>query len=323
MENQEKRLPIVKNSKIWFGISIALIVIALGSVLFRGLNFGIDFRGGTIINIDLHQTFDTADIKEITDQYDTDAEITYSGDAQEIVVISTKESLDNDQRSELFEQFKDAYDLEDADLLSVDTITASIGSEITRNAVIASLVAIALMLVYITIRFEFYFGLAAVLALVHDVTIVVGVYALFQIQVNSPFIAAILTILGYSINDTIVVFDRIRENERINGLDDIDRVTDISITQTMKRSINTVATTLVAILALYIFGVDAIRNFALPIIVGVLCGCYSSIFVASPLWVVFQKKFSNTRYNQKKRKVERRTGSGKKKAKAAKNQPVV
>lgn len=317
MENKEKRLQIVKNSKIWFAVSLALIIISIGSVLIRGLNFGIDFRGGTIITIDLHQTFTTEDAKTITDQYDRDAEITYSGDAQEKIVISTKESLSTEQRGALFNQFKEKYNLSDSDLLSVDTITASVGSEITRNAILSSLVAIALMLIYITFRFEFYFGLSAVIALIHDITIVIGVYALFQIQVNSPFIAAILTILGYSINDTIVVFDRIRENEKDIGLEDLDRLVDVSITQTMKRSINTVATTLVAILSLYIFGVDAIRNFALPIIVGICCGCYSSIFVASPLWVVFQRKFKNTHYNAKVRKNERRTGGKKKKQQKA------
>lgn len=312
MENKEKRLQIVKNSKIWFVISLALIVISVGAMLIRGLNFGIDFRGGTIITIDLHTTFKTEDAKAITDQYDKDAEITYSGDAKERIMISTKESLSTEQRGELFEQFKKKYVLKSEDLISVDTITASVGSEITRNAILSSLVAIVLMLIYITFRFEFYFGLSAVIALIHDITIVIGVYALFQIQVNSPFIAAILTILGYSINDTIVVFDRIRENERLIGLEDLDRLVDVSITQTMKRSINTVATTLVAILALYIFGVDAIRSFTLPIIVGICCGCYSSIFVASPLWVVFQKKFKNSRYQTKMTKNNRRSGGTKK-----------
>ena len=168
-----------------------------------------------------------------------------------------------------------------------------------------------------TIRFEFYFGLSAVLALVHDIVIVIGVYALFQIQVNSPFIAAILTILGYSINDTIVVFDRIRENEGLIGMSNEQELThlvDVSVTQTMRRSINTVATTLVAIIALYIFAVDAIRDFALPLIVGIACGCYSSIFVASPLWVIFQKKSSKSKFNAKIQRNSRRGQRNRRKA---------
>ncbi len=301
-----KKLPIVEKSKLWFTISLILIVVSLGSLAIRGLNFGIDFIGGTIVTVDLHTQFSTDDVRKITDAYDKSADITYSGDTQETVVISTKESLDAEQRADLFDQFKTQYKLADTDLVSVDTVTPTVGSETAQNAIIASLVAVALMLVYVTFRFEFYFGLSAILALVHDVIVVIGVYSLFQIQVNSPFIAAILTILGYSINDTIVVFDRIRENETAMGIGDLPNLVDVSITQTMRRSINTVATTLVAILALYIFGVDSIRDFALPLIVGIACGCYSSVFVASPLWVLFQKKFQNTQYNTKSKKKTRK-----------------
>ena len=315
--NFEKKLPIIEKTKIWLSISLILIAVAVGSILIRGLNYGIDFVGGTIITIDLHQTFDTKDIKSITDAYDKSADITYSGNQKHEVVISTKESLSNSQQKKLFASFKKKYNLKSKDLVSVDNITASVGAETTRNTIIASIVAVVLMLVYVTIRFEFYFGLSAVLALVHDIVIVIGVYALFQIQVNSPFIAAILTILGYSINDTIVVFDRIRENEGLIGMSNEQELTplvDVSVTQTMRRSINTVATTLVAIIALYIFAVDAIRDFALPLIVGIACGCYSSIFVASPLWVIFQKKSSKSKFNAKIQRNSRRGQRNRRKA---------
>ncbi|MDD4690937.1 MAG: protein translocase subunit SecF [Eubacterium aggregans] len=312
----KRQLKLVEKTKIWFIISLIMIVISLGALAIRGLNFGIDFVGGTIVTIDLHTTFNTDDARKITDKYDKNADITYSGDAQEQIVISTKESLTTEQRTDLFDAFKAEYKLTDADLVSVDTITPSVGTETARNAVLASVVAMALMLVYITFRFEFYFGLAAVLALVHDIVVVIGVYALFQIQVNAPFIAAVLTILGYSINDTIVVFDRIRENENVMGMQNLTTLVDASVNQTLKRSINTVATTLIAILALYIFGVAAIKDFALPLIVGIACGCYSSIFVASPLWVVFQKKFKNTRYNTKQQKKNNRKRRDKRQEKA-------
>lgn len=312
----KRQLKLVEKTKNWFIISLIMIVISLGALAIRGLNFGIDFVGGTIVTIDLHTTFNTDDARKITDKYDKNADITYSGDAQEQIVISTKESLTTEQRTDLFDAFKAEYKLTDADLVSVDTITPSVGTETARNAVLASVVAMALMLVYITFRFEFYFGLAAVLALVHDIVVVIGVYALFQIQVNAPFIAAVLTILGYSINDTIVVFDRIRENENVMGMQNLTTLVDASVNQTLKRSINTVATTLIAILALYIFGVAAIKDFALPLIVGIACGCYSSIFVASPLWVVFQKKFKNTRYNTKQQKKNNRKRRDKRQEKA-------
>lgn len=307
--NIEKKIPIIEKTKIWLSISLIMIAVAVGAILIRGLNYGIDFVGGTIVTIDLHQTFNTKDIRTITNAYDKSADITYSGKKKHEVVISTKESLSNSQQKKLFASFKKKYNLSNKDLVSVDNITASVGAETTRNTIIASIVAVVLMLVYVTIRFEFYFGLSAVLALIHDIVIVIGVYALFQIQVNSPFIAAILTILGYSINDTIVVFDRIRENEGFIGMSneqELSNLVDISVTQTMRRSINTVATTLVAIIALYIFAVDAIRDFALPLIVGIACGCYSSIFVASPLWVIFQKKSSRSKFNTKMQKRSRR-----------------
>lgn len=309
---EQKILPIIKNTKIWLTFSLILIVISLGAWMIRGLNFGIDFVGGTIVTINVHTTFDVKDVRTITDKYDKNADITYAGDSKQEVVISTKESLNTTQRAELFGAFKTKYNLKDTDLISVDTVTASIGQETTRNTIIASIIAVVLMLVYITFRFEFFFGLSAVIALIHDILVVIGVYALFQIQVNSPFIAAILTILGYSINDTIVVFDRIRENEETIGLKNLPLLVDTSITQTMRRSINTVATTLVAIIALYIFAVTAIRDFALPLIVGITCGCYSSIFVASPLWVIFQKKSSKSRYNTKLKKHEKKRRDRKK-----------
>lgn len=310
-QNQKKTkkpLPIVENTKIWLTFSLILIIIAVGGLLIRGLNFGIDFAGGSVVTIDLHQQFKTADIREITDKFDKTADITYSGKKQERVVISTKNSLSNKEQKALFSQFQKKYNLQEKDLISVDNITASIGQETTRNTVIASLVAIALMLVYITIRFEFLFGLASVIALFHDIIITIGVYAVFQIQVNSPFIAAILTILGYSINDTIVVFDRIRENEKFMGMNDekeLAKLVDTSVTQTMRRSLNTSLTTLIAIVALYIFAVDSIRTFVLPLIVGIACGTYSSIFVASPLWVIFQKKFSGSLFHNKKKRQQR------------------
>ena len=145
-----KTLKLVEKSKIWFSIAIVLVLISVGSLLVRGLNFGIDFVGGTIVTIDLHTQFNTDDARQITDQYDKSAEITYAGDEQDRIVISTKESLDTDQRKELFNQFKDKYSLQDSDLISVDTVTATVGSETARNAVIASAVAVLLMLIYIT-----------------------------------------------------------------------------------------------------------------------------------------------------------------------------
>lgn len=280
----KKNVQVVEKSKIWFAFSLILIAISIGSLFINGLNFGIDFIGGTIVTIELNTPFETSDAKALIEEFDSSADVTYAGEAKTQVIISTKKDLSTEERQALFSKFQEKYNLADTDLLSIDTVSPSIGEEMANSAMIAAVVAVLLMLVYITFRFEFMFGLAAVIALIHDLIIVLGVYSIFQIQVNSPLIAALLTILGYSINDTIVVFDRIRENRPKFGKYDFASLVDTSVTQTLRRSINTSFTTLLAISALYIFGVPAVQDFALPLIVGIICGTYSSIFVASALW---------------------------------------
>ncbi len=295
----KKNFKVIEKTKLWLTLSALLIVVTIGSLLILGLNYGIDFKGGTIITIDLHQSFKTEDARKIVDSYDTDADITYAGDDQSTVIIGTKEDLDEKQRKEIFEDFKKQYGLQDKDLLSIDTISPTIGGETVKKAAIASGVVVVAILVYITFRFQFLFGVAAVLTLIHDVVTMVGVYALFRIPVNSPFIAAILTILGYSINNTIVVFDRIRENRRLYKKMDIVELVNTSVNQSFTRSINTTLTTLTAVVSLYIFGGVAIRDFALPLIVGLVVGCYSSLFVASSIWVLLEKKFPNAGFSKK------------------------
>ena len=285
----KKNVQVVEKSKIWFAFSLILIAISIGSLFINGLNFGIDFIGGTIVTIELNTPFETSDAKALIEEFDSSADVTYAGEAKTQVIISTKKDLSTEERQALFSKFQEKYNLADTDLLSIDTVSPSIGEEMANSAMIAAGVALLLMLVYITFRFEFLFGLAAIIALAHDLIVVLGVYSIFQIQVNSPLIAAMLTILGYSINDTIVVFDRIRENRPKFGKYDFASLVDTSVTQTLRRSINTSFTTLLAISALYIFGVPAVQDFALPLIVGIVCGTYSSIFVASTLWCKFKE----------------------------------
>ncbi len=280
----KKNIKIAEKSKIWFAFSLILITISIGSLFINGLNFGIDFIGGTIVTIELHTPFETSEAKALIDEFDSSADVTYAGDAKTQVIISTKDDLSSEERQALFDKFQEKYNLESTDLLSIDTVSPSIGAEMTNSAMIAAVVAVLLMLLYITFRFEFMFGLTAVVALVHDLIIVLGVYSIFQIQVNSPLIAALLTILGYSINDTIVVFDRIRENRLKFSKYDYAALIDTSVSQTLRRSINTSFTTLLAIGSLYVFGVPAVQDFALPLMVGIISGTYSSIFIASVLW---------------------------------------
>lgn len=284
-----KKIPVAEKCKVWFAISLVLITISIGSLIIQGLNFGIDFVGGTIVTMELNTTFENADARAIVDKFDSEADITYAGDAKTQIIITTKESLTKEESQALFAGFKEKYNLQDTNLLSVDSVNASIGAEMANKSILAVAVAVVLMLIYITFRFEFLFGLTAIFALIHDLIVVVGVYSVFQIQVNSPFIAAILTILGYSIMDTVVVFDRIRENRPKFGRYAYADLVDTSVTQTIGRSISTSMATFIAITALYIFGVPAIQDFALPLMVGIICGTYSSIFNASALWYVIKE----------------------------------
>lgn len=283
-------MKIIEYKNLWFAISGIIIVIGMVFLIFSGLNLGIDFAGGTIINIDLHQKFEVSEIREIIDSFDKSADITYSGEDRQEVIIQTQESFTKEQRKEIFSLFQEKYDLEEKDLLSIDQVEPVIGGELKRQVFIAVGVAIIAMLIYIAFRFELAFGFAAIIALTHDMLVVLAFYAIAGIQINAPFIAAMLTILGYSINDTIVNFDRIRENRKKFQRTDYINLINTSINQNLSRTINTSVTTLITITALYILGVEAIRSFALPLIVGFVAGTYSSIFIASPVWYLLKSR---------------------------------
>jgi preprotein translocase subunit SecF len=282
-------LKIIEKTKIWFTISIILIVIGLGSLFVKGLNFGIDFNGGTVVTIEMGEKImpeTKAEIDTIIQKYDKNATSNTSNETQ---IEIKSNSLDESTTKDLFEEIKTTYSLEDTALLSQSNVGPSVGKELKDKAIKALLIATLAMLIYIAIRFELKFGIAAVVALLHDILITIGVYALFNVPVNTPFIAAMLTIVGYSINDTIVIFDRIRENTKSMKEKSITEITNISVTQTLSRSINTVATTLFTIVCVYVF-VPSVRDFTFPLIVGILSGAYSSIFIASPVWVLLKKQ---------------------------------
>lgn len=294
-------LSVIKHSKLTCGLALVLVIASIVAVLTLGLNFGIDFVGGSIVQIDLKAPFELADVKAIFDVYDSEAQIVKQGDGETQVSISTKLDLTQEQRTDIVEAFIARYNISEADF-SFDQVSASIGEELKGQAVVASLLAVACMLIYISFRFEFLFGVSSVVALVHDIVIVIGFYALVQMPVNSSFIAAMLTILGYSINNTIVIFDRIRSQQRRFSPAQRAELVDSSINSTLKRTINTSLTTLLAIGCVYLFGVNAVREFALPMIVGFVAGTYSSVFVAGPCWYFLKNKFSSGRKTTKKRR---------------------
>lgn len=292
-----KDLKIVSNYKIYFAFSAIIIILGLGLAGFRGFNFGIDFTGGTLLEINTQTYLEPEEIKEITDKFDPNIQITYIGEDKASIQLKTTEDFNNEERTELFSEFQKEYGLSTENLLRSEQFGPSVGKEIQTKALLSVIVATIAMLIYVSIRFKFDYGVAAVIALIHDVVFVIAIYSIFNIPINNPFVAAMLTVLGYSMNDTIVIFDRIRENMQNAKRDSFEDVADQSIKQTIARSINTAFTTLLSIAALYILGVDSIKEFTLPLIAGISVGVYSSIFIASPIWVMLNK-------NNRKRKIQ-------------------
>lgn len=284
-------LKIVERTKLWIAMSLIIIIIGMGFVTFKGLNFGIDFKGGTLITIDMNKTVTNDELDEvrslIENYVDRDSYSLRTTNEKEIEMTLKSETIEEGKVGELVDEIEGKF--ESAKLLSEETIGSSIGKELTKKAWIAVIIASIAMLIYIGIRFEFNFATAAIIALIHDILITLSIYAIFGLKLNSPFIAAMLTILGYSINDTIVVFDRIRENKKRLGKVSLEELTNVSVTQTLSRSINTTLSTLFTITAVLIF-VPAIRELTIPLIVGVISGSYSSIFIASPIWVLLKKR---------------------------------
>lgn len=280
-------LKIIEKTKIWFSVSFLVIVLGIGFMIYRGgLNFGIDFIGGSKVIIQMPDDFTKSEVDEIIKKYAEDAVTNTVNDTQ--LEVKAKD-LDSTKVSEMMNELKEKYALEDDALVSQDEIGASVSSELTRNSLISLSIAVIAMLIYVAIRFEFKFGISAIIALVHDILITVAIYAIFNVPVNTPFIVAILTIVGYSINDTIVIFDRIRENINKMRRSSPAEVANISVTQTMSRSINTTLTTLFTIIAVNVF-VPSVREFTFPLIIGIACGAYSSIFIASPVWVLLKNR---------------------------------
>lgn len=284
-----KIIDFMKYRKLWFSISGIIIALGLVFMAINGLNFGIDFTGGSSIQANIGKNFDIAQVREITDKFDKEAIVTYAGNENDIALVKTKIALNVEQQGELVKDFQDKFNIQQTNI-QIEQIGPTIGDELKKQALLALFLANLGILIYISFRFEWRFGVSAIAALIHDAAIMLVVYSILQIPINASFIAAILTIVGYSINDTIVVFDRIRENKKHLRKVDAPKVVNQSITETIARSINTSLTTLITILTLYIFGVPAIKDFALPLIVGILSGTYSSIFIASPIWVLLTER---------------------------------
>ena len=290
------RFDILKRSKLWFAISLLIIIPGIFCMFTKGFNFGIDFTGGTIIEMEFQQEVTLPQVRDVLREYNLDnATIQLSGDASNVeaskdVMIRTMD-LEENERKAVMASLKD--EIGDYTVLREEKVGATIGGELITDALMATVISWILIILYVSYRFEWRFGVAAILTLIHDVLIVLSVFSFLQKQVDSSFVAAILTIIGYSINDTIVIFDRIRENQRLHFKrgGDLNELANRSIYQTLTRSLYTVFTVLFTTFALYFFGGDTTKDFSFALLVGFFSGSYSSIFVASPLWVVLKNKF--------------------------------
>ena len=297
------KFDIASRGKLWFIISALIIIPGLICIGVKGFNFGIDFTGGTIIDLKFENPVTVSAVRDAIKPYGLDgATIQLAGSDSDIassesVMIRTAD-MEEEQRKEVMAGIKSSVG--DYQVMREEKVGAVIGSELILNAVEALVVSWLLIIAYVAYRFEWRFGVSAVLALIHDIIIVLVVFSLTGRQVDSSFVAALLTIVGYSINDTIVIFDRIRENLRLhfakNG--NIYELVNKSIYQTLRRSLYTVFTVLFTTFALYVFGGETTKDFAFALLVGFASGCYSSIFIASPLWIYFKNR------DEKKKRVK-------------------
>ena len=298
---ETRALAIVSKKGIFFGVSLA--VIAAGFIVMGvhkassgdALNYSLEFKGGTATTVAFPEAMTlekaNAEVAPFIEEIAGGAvQIQTVQDSNEVIFKTS--TLNVEQREELNQMFVDKFGVEE-NMITSETISSVISSEMKSDTVIAVVVAIIFMLLYIRIRFkDFRFGLSSIIALLHDVLVVLAFYAVARVSVSNTFVACMLTIVGYSINATIVIFDRIRENmATMSHKDDLKDIVDKSVTQTMSRSIFTSLTTFIMVAVLYVLGVTSIRDFALPLMVGIVCGAYSSICLAGSLWYVFQQKF--------------------------------
>ncbi|MCI8288149.1 MAG: protein translocase subunit SecF, partial [Lachnospiraceae bacterium] len=301
MGKEHKVLNILSRKTVFFGISAA--VIAAGFIVMGvnkagggdALNYSLEFKGGTATTVTFQEAMTlekaNADVVPFIEEITGSAvQIQTVQDSNEVIFKTT--SLSVEQRTELNQMFTDKFGVAE-NMITSETISSTISDEMKSDTIIAVLVAIVFMLIYIRIRFsDIRFGVSSIIALLHDVLVVLAFYAAARVSVSNTFVACMLTIVGYSINATIVIFDRIRENMRtMNHKDDLKEIVNKSITQTMSRSIFTSLTTFIMVAVLYILGVTSIRDFALPLMVGIVCGAYSSICLAGSLWYLLRMKF--------------------------------
>ena len=305
-----KKFNFIKNRKIFYIASCAIIIIGLVCSIAFGMNYGIDFTGGTTIQVEMGEQVKISDVEDAIKSFDLDPSIIYTGEGNTQVQIKTIKALENSERNEVFSALQEKFGLEEGALIASEQFGPSVGDELKANAFKAVVIAAIGMLIYIIFRFKSWkYGFSAIVGVAHDVLMVLAFYAIFRYTVNNPFIAAILTLVGYSINDTIVIFDRIRYNKKLYAKNNNETNIDLSLNQTLNRTIMTSLTTLVVMVPLILLVGGSISQFIIPLMVGVIVGCYSSIFVCAPLYYDMNKKDEMSKYmlkQQEKERTERR-----------------
>ncbi|UWR21325.1 protein translocase subunit SecF [Sulfitobacter sp. S190] len=285
--------------KMWLGISLVMMLVAAASFAYQGLNFGIDFRGGTTVRTESPMPVDVAVYRDaiaplelgdisITEVFDPNFRADQNVAMIRIQAQEDQEAVNNETIAAVESALKTVRP--DIKFISVESVGPKVSGELINTAILAVALAIGAVLVYIWLRFEWQFAAGAVLALVHDVVLTIGVFSELQIRFDLAIIAALLTIVGYSLNDTVVVFDRVRENLRKYKKRPLKEVLNMSINETLSRTFMTSVTTLLALIALFVLGGDVIRGFVFAMIWGVIVGTYSSIFVASAILLYFGVK---------------------------------
>lgn len=274
--------------KVAYVISGIVLLLSILSILVLGFNYGIDFAGGTLFQLSFEKNVDVGVAREVLDSFELGTSIIQQLSPNELLIRTKR--IPTDERRKIIQALEDKFGK--AELLRLEEVGPAIGAELRKLAIYAIIFAVIGILIYVAIRFDFKFSVVAVLPLLHDSLIVLGIFSLLHREINIPTVAAILTIIGYSLNDTIVILDRIRENLKTAKRRNMEVLVNLSLNQTLSRTLNTSLTTLIPVVILYFLGGAVLSNFALALFIGIIVGTYSSIFVASALLVDWEKKSS-------------------------------
>ena len=285
MFNFKSDIQFINYFRIFIFISLILIIISIGSIFYKGLNFGIDFKGGTLIELRVENTeIGTGDVRQSFIKMNLgDVNVKKFGKGNDYLIKfeqtdKNKENFIENIKAQLSKNLGGSFSFR-----RVENVGPKVSGELLRSGLIAIVLSLSAMLIYIWIRFEWQFSLGAIIALIHDVIITIGFFSILEFEINLSIVAALLTIVGYSMNDTVVIFDRVRENLKKYSSKSINEISNLSINETLSRTIITSLTTLLALLSIFFFGGKILQGFSFAMILGVIFGTYSSIFVANPI----------------------------------------